>query len=415
MSAITATPPEVSLNADAITLEQQYLLQTYARYPLLLTRGKGCYVYDASGKRYLDLISGIGVNALGHAHPRIVKAIREQAARLIHVSNLYYHEYQGPLAKKLAEASGLQRAFFTNSGTESMEGAIKMMHAHGRKISPEKYEIISLDNSFHGRSTGALALTGQPKYREPFEPLMPGVTFLPPNDVAALEAGVNERTAGVVVEGIQGEGGIYAISLEYLQRARELCDRYDALLVIDDIQSGVGRPGTYFSYQLYSPVVMPDVTVIAKPMGCGLPLGAILANDRAAASIAPAMHGSTFGGNALGCRVALEFFDLLGDLLPQINRVGDYFRTRLGELAKKHDFVKEIRGVGLMIGIELTAPCKQLVNEGINEGLLFNVTHDTVVRFLPPYILAEREVDIAMKKLAKIFRRFHPPNSTGNS
>jgi acetylornithine/N-succinyldiaminopimelate aminotransferase len=408
MSTLTVAEPEVSTNAGPVELEKQYLLQNYARYPLLLTRGKGCYVWDDAGRRYLDLIAGIGVNALGHAHPRITKVIREQAGKLVHTSNLYYHDFQGPLAKRLAEVSGLQRSFFTNSGTESMEGAIKMIRAHGSKIGPEKIEIISLENSFHGRSTGALAITGQHKYRKDFEPLMPGVVFVPVNDISALEQAVTARTAAVVLECIQGEGGIYATTPAYLRRARELCDRHDALLVFDEIQSGVGRPGTYFSYQLDEPAVLPDITVIAKPLGCGLPIGAIMVNEKAAATIAPGMHGSTFGGNTLACRVALEFFDILDELLPSINSVGNYFRARLFELTRKHAFVKEVRGSGLMIGVELTHPCKQLVLDGIREGLLFNCTHDTVLRFLPPYILTEKDVDRAISGLKKLFRNFKP-------
>ena len=385
-------------------LERAYLLQNYARYPLVLHRGKGCFVYDLDGKRYLDMISGIGVNALGHAHPRITKIIREQAGLILHTSNLYYHEFQGPLAKILADRSGLQRTFFCNSGTESMEGAIKMIHAHGRKIAPEKFEIVSLDNSFHGRTVGALSLTGQPKYRQDFEPLMPGVKFVPVQDDAALEAAVNERTAGIVIETIQGEGGIQPICARYLRKARELADRYDALLVFDEIQAGVGRPGVHFAYQLHDPVTLPDIVVMAKPISCGLPLGAILANERAAASIGPGMHGSTFGGNTLACRVAIEFFQILDELLPQIRRVGAYIFDGLRQLQSKHSFVKDVRGAGLMIGMELDFPCKHLVPAAMAEGMLINVTHDTVVRMLPPYIITEKEADKALRTLKKLLK-----------
>src|ERR1035438_7904743 len=245
----SALPPVVDDSARAtMDLERQYLLQNYTRYPLVIARGKGCYVYDTAGRRYLDFLSGIGVNALGHAHPRIVKVIREQAGLLIHTSNLYYNLYQGPLAKRLAEISGLQRTFFANTGTEAMEGALKMVHAHGRAIHPDKYEIVSLENSFHGRTLGALSITGQAKYREPFEPLIPGVKFVPVNDLAALEAAFSERTAGIVLEMIQGEGGIYPLTHEFVVKARELADRDNALLVADETQCGVGRLGTYFAY-----------------------------------------------------------------------------------------------------------------------------------------------------------------------
>src|SRR3984893_6348243 len=359
---MTAPPVEApSASQSVMDLEREYLLQNYARYPLVLSRGKGAYVYDLEGKRYLDFIAGIGVNALGHAHPRIVKVIRQQAALLVHCSNLYYHQFQGALAKKLAEVSGLQRTFFSNSGTEAMEGALKMIRAHGNKISPEKIQILSMENSFHGRTLGALSVTGQPKYRKDFEPLLAGVKFLPQGDIAALEGAVNERTAGIVVEWIQGEGGIFPISAEYARKARELADRHNALLVFDEIQCGVGRPGTYFSYQLTMPVVLPDLMFAPKPLACGLPLGALVCNEKAAAAIGLGMHGSTFGGSALACRVALEFFEIMESLLPSIRRVGDYFRARLRELAGKYAFIREVRGNGLMIGLEMSVSGKQMV------------------------------------------------------
>lgn len=400
--------PELSLRDEILGLEREYLLQNYARYPLVLARGKGPYVYDHNGKRYLDFITGIGVNALGHAHPRITKVIREQAGRLIHTSNLYYHEFQGKLAERIARTSGLQRTFFCNSGTEATEGAMKMLRAHGHNIHPEKIEIISLENSFHGRTMGALSITGQHKYRKPFEPLLPGVRFVPGNDIAALEATFNERTCGILIEGIQGEGGIYPISGEFVRKARELCDRYNALYVADEIQCGVGRPGVYYSYQLLEPTIAPDIMIAAKPLGCGIPMGCVTANEKAAASIAPGMHGSTFGGNALACRVALEFFDILDELLPQISAVGAYFRERLRDLGKKFDFIQEVRGAGLMIGAELSVPGKQIVLDAMNEGLLLNCTHDTVLRFLPPYITGEREVDQAIRILTKVLKNFRP-------
>jgi predicted acetylornithine/succinylornithine family transaminase len=386
-------------------LEREYVLQNYARYPLVLARGKGCYVYDLEGRRYLDFIAGIGVNALGHAHPRILAVIREQAGLLIHTSNLYYNLYQGPLAKRLAEISGLQRTFFANTGAEAMEGALKMVHAHGRAIHPDKYEIVSLENSFHGRTLGALSITGQAKYREPFEPLIPGVKFVPVNDIVALEAAFSERTAGIVLEMIQGEGGIYPLTHEFVVKARELADRYNALLVADEIQCGVGRTGTYFAYQRSHPVILPDVMAAAKPLACGIPVGVIVANERAAAAIKPGMHGSTFGGGALACRVALEFLDVLDELLPSIQRVGGYFHVVLNELARKHGFVKEVRGFGLMLGMELAVPGKQIVLDAMAEGLLINCTHETVLRFLPPYIATEKEVDQAVKTLGKLFAK----------
>jgi acetylornithine/N-succinyldiaminopimelate aminotransferase len=405
METAAQTIEDTSVSHGIISLERQYLLQNYSRYPLVLSKGKGCYVYDPDGKRYLDLISGIGVNALGHAHPRLTRIIRDQASSLLHTSNLYYNEFQGLLAKKLCETSGLNRAFFCNSGTEAVEAAIKMMHSHGNRAGGWKNEIIALDNSFHGRTVGALSITGQPKYRADFEPLMPGARFVAPNNIAALEQAVSERTAGIIIEPIQGEGGVYPQSSEFLRRARALADRYNALLVFDEVQCGVGRTGVYYSYQLADTPVYPDVMVAAKPLGCGVPMGAVVANERAASTIGPGMHGSTFGGGALACRIALEFFDILPEILPSIRSVGAFFREELLGLQRKFGFIKEIRAHGLMIGMELEFPCKQLVLDGIGEGLLFNCTHDRVLRFLPPYIITENEVSKATKTLKKLFGR----------
>ena len=402
----SALPPTVESSSQAIIdLEREYVLQNYARYPLALARGKGCHVYDPEGRRYLDFIAGIGVNAFGHAHPRILKVLRQQAGLLIHCSNLYYSQYQGPLAKRLAEISGLQRTFFANSGTEAMEGALKMARAHGYSVHPDKYEIISIENSFHGRTLGALSITGQPKYRRDFEPLLPGVKFIPMNDVPALEAAFSERTAGIVLEMIQGEGGVYPLTHEFAAKARELADRYNALLVADEIQCGVGRPGTWFAYQRLQPAILPDVVTAAKPLAAGLPLGVIIASQKAAAALQPGQHGSTFGGGPLACRVALEALDILEELLPAIQRVGGYFHLALSGLARKHAFVKEVRGFGLMLGMELTVPGKQMVLDAMAEGLLINCTHDTVLRFLPPYIITEKEVDQAVKVIARLFAK----------
>jgi acetylornithine/N-succinyldiaminopimelate aminotransferase len=403
MSPSLPVQQEQSVASQVMDLEKEYLLQNYNRYPLVLVKGKGCYVYDSAGKRYLDLISGIGVNALGYSHPRILRVIRDQAARIIHTSNLYYHEYQGRLAKRLCEISGLKRVFFCNSGTEAIEGAMKMIRAHGRAISPDKFEIISLDNSFHGRTLGALSATGQEKYRRDFEPLLPGVRFAPPNDSTALEQLVSDRTAGIMLEAIQGEGGIYAMSGEFLKKARELADRHKALLLFDEIQCGVGRPGAFFSYQLFEPPVLPDIMVAAKPIGCGLPLGFIAANESAAAAIGAGMHGSTFGGGPLACRVALEALDIIEGLLPSISHLGGYFRMRLTELARHFSFIREVRGAGLMIGVEMEWPCKQMVLDAMSVGLLVNCTHEKVLRLLPPYTITEQEIDRAIAGLKKVF------------
>src|SRR5215472_7872975 len=393
------TPAAASSSDSVVALENQYLLQNYARYPLVLARGKGCNVYDTSGKRYLDFITGIGVNALGHAHPRLMKVIREQSGRMLHCSNLYYHEYQGRLAERIAKASGMDRVFFCNSGAEAMEGALKMIRSHGRKMNPDKFETVSLYDSFHGRTFGALSITGQEKYRRDFEPMLPGARFVHRNDIGALEQTVNERTAGIVVELVQGEGGIHPLTTEFLHKTRELADRYNALLVFDETQCGVGRPGTYFAYQLNDPMIMPDVITAAKPLSCGIPLGFVASSERASTAIASGMHGTTFGGGPLACRVALEFFDVLDELLPNISQMGSYFRMQLTELMKRYSFIKEIRGVGLMIGVELEFPGKQIVLDAMEAGILINCTHDFVLRALPPYIITEQDIDRAVRVL----------------
>lgn len=394
-------PVTESPAASAADFERDYLLQNYTRYPLTLARGKGCYLYDTQGRRYLDFITGIGVNALGYAHPRMTKVIREQAGLLIHSSNLFYHEYQGRLAKRLVEMTGLQRAFFANTGSESVELALKMIHSHGRAIHPDKYEIIALNNSFHGRTMGALSVTGQAKYRADFEPLIPGVKFIDANNLEDLESAFNERTAGMILELIQGEGGIHPITPEFAAKARELADRHNALLVADETQCGVGRPGTYFAYQRADQVILPDIMVAAKPLACGIPLGVVVANEKAAAAIRPGMHGSTFGGGPLACRAALEFLEILDELLPSIRRVGVYFHEQLQALGAKFKFVREVRGFGLMLGMDLTIPGKQIVLDAMADGLLINCTHDTVLRFLPPYIATEKEVDRALRILRR--------------
>ena len=412
METLTESLPQVSRRDEVMGLERAHLLQNYARYPLVLARGKGSYVFDTDGKKYLDFISGIGVNALGHAHPRITKVIKDQAAKLIHTSNLYYHEYQGQLAARIARTSGLDRTFFCNSGTEATEGAMKILRAHGTKLSAEKYEIIALENSFHGRTLGALSITGQHKYRKDFEPLLPGVRFVRHTDPAALDEVFSERTCGIIIEGIQGEGGINPVSSDFVRKARALCDKFNALYVADEIQCGVGRPGVYYSYQLFDPPLRPDVMIAAKPLGCGLPLGCITATDAAASAIAPGMHGSTFGGNALACRVAIEFFDILDEILPSVASTGAYLHMRLMEMAKRFPFVREVRGAGLMIGVDLSVPGKQIVLDCMAEGLLLNCTHDTVLRMLPPYIIGEREADAAVKILTKVLRNFKPESAS---
>jgi acetylornithine/N-succinyldiaminopimelate aminotransferase len=392
----------VSTYQEIVDREQRFLLNTYARYPLAIARGKGVYVYDVDGRRYLDFLTGLGVNALGHAHPRIVKAIRDQAAKVIHVSNLYYNEYQGLLAEKLCTASGLERAFFSNSGTEAIEGALKLVRAAGHATGgPDKSVIIALDNSFHGRTMGALALTGQPKYRKDFDPMLEGVRFVPRNDLEALRSAMDDKVCAIVLEPIQGEGGIQETTPEFLRVCREQADQHQAALIFDEIQCGLGRTGRLFAFEHFG--VRPDVVCIAKPIAAGLPLGAFLATERFAQHITPGKHGTTFGGGPLTCRVALEYLAIIEEenLLERVRRVGSYFGQKLRELVDKFQIATEVRGVGAIQALDLNIPGKSVMDGALANGLLINVTQDTVLRFLTPFLLEEKHVDSGVKILKK--------------
>jgi acetylornithine/N-succinyldiaminopimelate aminotransferase len=397
-------------------LEKRYLLGTYARYPVVLTRGKGVFLYDIDDRRYLDFVSGLGVNALGHAHPRIVKTIREQAGKLIHVSNLYYHEYQGALAERLCTLAGSTsgdgstggtfRAFFQNSGTEAIEGSIKLARLAGHRTGGEtKSRLVALEGSYHGRTFGALSLTGQEKHRKGFEPMLEEVTFVAQNDVEGLRTAVSDNTCAIVLEPIFGEGGIYECSVEFLQACRAAADRHKAALIFDEIQCGLGRTGTMFAFQGFG--VTPDIVAIAKPIAAGLPLGAFLAKEEFASAISPGQHGTTFGGGPLACRVALEFLAIVEEekLLENVNKVGAYLQQELKAVAEKSAAAKEVRGRGFIQGINLEIPARPIVDEALAEGVLFNSTHDTVVRFLPPFLLEEKHVDKGIRVLKKLLRK----------
>jgi predicted acetylornithine/succinylornithine family transaminase len=373
----------------------------------VLTRGKGVFLYDIDDRRYLDFVSGLGVNALGHAHPRIVKTIREQAGKLIHVSNLYYHEYQGALAEKLCSLLGSSfgnaRAFFSNSGTEAIEGSIKLARLAGHRAGGEaKSRLVALHGSYHGRTFGALSLTGQDKHRKGFEPLLENVSFVPLNDVNALRAAVSDNTCAIVLEPIFGEGGIRECSVEFLQECRGLADRHRAALVFDEIQCGLGRTGTMFAFQSFG--VIPDIVAIAKPIAAGLPLGAFLAKEEFASAISPGQHGTTFGGGPLACRVALEFLAIVEEekLLENVKKVGAYLQHELKAVMEKRVAAKEVRGRGFIQGIVLDIPARPIVDEALAEGVLFNSTQDTVVRFLPPFLLEEKHVDRGIRVLKKL-------------
>ena len=385
-------------SAAALRDAEQFLLPTYKRPPIVFTHGRGPFVFDARGKRYLDFLGGIAVNALGHAHPRIVRVIRREAARAIHLSNLYHNAWQGPLAKKLAEWSGLQRVFFTNSGTEAIEGALKLARIHARKRAGDaaaetsQVRILALENSFHGRTYGALSVTASEKYRAPFAPLLPGVEFVRFNDPADLEAKFDSSVCGIIVEPIQGEAGVHPVSEAFWDRARRLATQHGALLIADEIQCGLGRTGRHFVYQKFE--AKPDIALVAKPLAAGLPLGAILTTQAVADCISPGLHGTTFGGGPLACAVALEFLRIVEDekLLENIRARGAELREGLEALQGEYSFIREIRGEGLILGVELAIECGPFVTEALRRGLLINCTHDFTLRLLPPFLITSAQV-----------------------
>ena len=402
--------------ASVSRMEAKLLLPTYERQPILFVRGRGVYLWDSRGQRYLDFLSGIGVNALGHNHPAIQAAIKRQASRLIHVSNLFFHEYQAELARLLTEISGLDRAFFCNSGTEAWEGALKLARAFAqmknRNGSKSKTRILAMDNSFHGRTFGALATTGQPKYRAPFVPLVPGVSFVKFNDLDDLQRKFDSSVCAVCIETIQGEGGICPVNREFLELASRLTERTGALLLLDEIQCGLGRTGRHFAYQHYG--VLPDVVTVAKPLACGLPLGAILTTDRVATCMHPGMHGTTFGGGPLACAVAIEFVCAERKLLKHVRAMGEYFHAALGALDKNHKSIQDVRGAGLMQAVEVDSPelAKAVTKQLLQEGIIINRTHETVLRFLPPYVIQKKHVDQVIKALdGALYKNEEPKNN----
>lgn len=388
--------------AAALRDAERFLLNTYKRPPIVFTRGRGCTVFDAKGKKYLDFLGGIAVNALGHAHPRIVRVIRREAARAIHLSNLYHNAWQGPLARKLVEWSGIERVFFTNSGTEAIEGALKLARLVARKRAQgaaPKTKILALENSFHGRTFGALSVTASAKYREPFAPLLPGVEFVRFNDVKDLEAKFDGGTGAILIEPVQGEGGIHAVSEAFWNRAQELAAERGPVLIVDEIQCGLGRTGRYFAYQKFA--AKPDIVVLAKPLAAGLPLGAILCTEETASAITPGLHGTTFGGGPLACATALELLNTIDEekLLDNIRARGAQLMDGLRALQHKFNFIREVRGEGLMVGVELSVEGAALVTEALRRGLLINCTHDTTLRLLPPFIVTAAQV----RKFLRVF------------
>lgn len=369
--------------------EDAFLVKTYARTPFHPRDGKGARLYDADGRAYWDLLGGIAVNVLGHKHPKLMKALKD--ASLLHISNLYYHPAQGILAEKLVRASGLNRAFFCNSGTEANEAALKFA-----RLATKKTKLVALVESFHGRTLGSLSLTGHDAYREPFAPLVPGVTFVAPNDIAALEAAVDGDTAAIFLEPVMGEGGIIPLDDEYLIAARQIADRHGALLVLDEIQCGLGRTGHLFAFQKSG--ITPDIVTLAKPLGGGLPLGAVLTGDAIEGVVKPGHHGTTFGGNPVACRLGAIVLDETEKLLPQINALGAWFGNELRKLPN----VVDVRGAGLMWGIELDVPASPVARELLDHGFVVGTAREKVLRLLPPYIVPKKALSEFIEVLGHV-------------
>jgi acetylornithine/N-succinyldiaminopimelate aminotransferase len=388
--------------------ESKLLLQTYERNPILFVGGEGVHLRDDAGNDYLDLLSGIGVSALGYNHPAVTQTIAEQSQKLLHISNLFFHEHTAELALRLTEISGLDRVFFCNSGTEAWEAALKIARAHAERVREQGGKLgtkfLALEHSFHGRTMGSVATTHKEKYRTPFAPVMPDVKFVRFNDVDDLRAHFSDEVCGICIEAIQGEGGIHPVSQEFFAAARQLCDSTGALLLADEIQCGFGRTGKWFGYQHFG--ILPDVTTIAKPLAGGLPIGAMLCTEAVASAITPGMHGTTFGGGPLVTAVAIAVIDEIkrAHLLDHIADLGTYFMDQLRGLAKHHSCITEVRGAGLMIGMELDSAdlARTVAAEMLAEHIILNRTSETVLRFLPPYILVRTHVDRTVRALDAI-------------
>lgn len=384
----------------------KYLMQTYARQPISIVRGRGAKVYDMEGREYIDFVGGIAVNILGHGHPDLVQAIQRQAAQLIHVSNLYYTEPQVRLAQMLVDHSCADRVFFCNSGAEANEAAIKLARRYGHeKHGANRFEIITMKNSFHGRTLATLTATGQEKVQKGFEPLVPGFVYAPFNDFAAIESLVTDKTTAIMLEPIQGEGGVHVADQAYLKSLRELCTQKDILLIFDEVQTGMGRTGTLFAYEQLG--VEPDIMTLAKGLGGGMPIGACLAKEAVAAVFTAGTHASTFGGNPLACAAGLAVCRILieGRVLEQARRMGDYLAKGLADFKDRHRAVRDVRGLGLLQGLEVEIDAKAVVADCLTRGVLVNATSERVLRFVPPLIITQAEIDRVLEVLSSIFNQ----------
>lgn len=379
---------------DIIQTVEDYYMPVFARYNIVLSHGEGPYVYDNDGKQYLDFLAGIAVNVLGHAHPALVAAISKQAGKLIHCSNLYYTEVQAKLVKSLAVASGLDKVFIANSGAEANEGAIKLARKYAKKISAGKIDIITAQHCFHGRTLATLTATAQPKYQEGYEPLPGGFSYVPYNDIEALKAAVTENTCAILLEPIQGEGGINMPDANYLRQVRDLCDQKGVLLILDEIQTGMGRTGTMFAYQQYG--IVPDIVTLAKGLGGGVPIGAFIASNKVASAFKSGDHGSTFGGNPLASAAGNAVLAIIEEegLLDNAQKVGNYLEKGLLVLQAKYPkLITQVRGKGLMLGVQLTVPGRDIVNSCLEKGVIINCTAGDVLRLVPPLNIENVHVD----------------------
>ena len=394
------------ITSDIIKDAQSFLMNTYSRQPLVLVKGRGTTVYDSDGREYLDFVAGVAVNNLGHCHPKVVVALQKQAQRLMHVSNHFHIEAQVALGKELVRNSFADKAFFCNSGTEAIEAAIKLSRRYSREIiKKDRFEVITMVGSFHGRTYGAVSATAQEKFHQGFEPMVPGFRYVPFNDSKAVEDAVTDKTCAILVEPVQGEGGVKVPSPGYLKALRKICDEHQLLLVLDEIQTGMGRTGRLFAYEHEG--ITPDIMALAKGLGSGMPVGALLATDKASQAFVPGTHGSTFGGNPLACAAGLASLEtLLEDniIIQNVEALGKHFMDGLRSLKAKYPFIKDVRGQGLLIGMELDFEGKEIVTECLKQGFLINCTVNTVLRFMPPLIISEEENDQLIDALDGIFQ-----------
>ncbi len=388
---------------DLLHRDAECLLPVYARYPVVMERGEGMYLFDVAGRRYLDLMAGLGVNALGHAHPRLVRTMAEQAATLVHLSPQYANRYPIELAERLCALSGMRGVFFSTGGSEAVEGALKLAHTHTRQnYGPEKKETVALRQSYHGRTYGSLSVTGQERYRLDFGPGIPHVRFIDRNDLEQLRAVVTAQTSAILLEPILGEGGIHELTAEFLLEARRLADEHGALLIFDEVQCGLGRVGEWFAYQASG--VQPDMLLLGKPLGGGLPLSALLVDDDLFHSFGLAKHGSTLGGSPFTCRLGLEFLNVVenDNLLNRVRDTGVYLKQRLKSLAAGNSRTAEVRGRGLLVGLELREPARPIAEAALEQGILLNLVQGNILRFLPPFLLEHSHVDQAIELLEEL-------------